>query len=356
MACSQLANSPIFSNNTQLLEFLMNHHLCCTKYTGNNSMANILNIITNKLPEKPTEHIVDLLNAIIYNEILNGNVDDYLLQYAQIGLIIKILKIENRSNTMILRDHSDVITYASSLLNLLNYQNIPVYFKIQALKFCQCLKEHMRAVSQLDVVLNLLSKALLKITKTEEKLFPELVYSFLMYFNILVHHNSFNSEEHQIHTSYFKNTTAEDIIDILLDQDDVLINGLLLLLKIYTKLLNASIVQLEGYNPTEVFYEFLKSVSFDESILLDFLINNETNFLGYILKYANYVLSAPSELACEKMICVRGTIGRLNQNLIRLTNKNLLPYNLDPLIRKFGLILINGTDTKNSSSEFHNFF
>jgi hypothetical protein len=46
-------------------------------------------------------------------------------------------------------------------------------------------------------------------------------------------------------------------------------------------------------NPTRGFLRLLSIVSRDSSVLLDFLVSNETCFLLYLLRYLKFILKVP---------------------------------------------------------------
>ncbi|XP_035273712.1 protein Lines homolog 1 isoform X2 [Anguilla anguilla] len=78
------------------------------------------------------------------------------------------------------------------------------------------------------------------------------------------------------------------------DQDDDMIEAAmtLMLLYLYQKRVNATSDEdacSTGYNPHCLFIYLLKSVAFDHSVLLDFLISTETCFLEYFVKYLKFL-------------------------------------------------------------------
>ncbi|KAJ8271547.1 hypothetical protein COCON_G00104060 [Conger conger] len=79
------------------------------------------------------------------------------------------------------------------------------------------------------------------------------------------------------------------------EQDDDMIEAAmtLMLLYLYQKRANAASDEdacSSGYNPHCLFICLLKSVAFDHSVLLDFLISTETSFLEYFVKYLKFLL------------------------------------------------------------------
>jgi hypothetical protein len=51
--------------------------------------------------------------------------------------------------------------------------------------------------------------------------------------------------------------------------------------------------------PEKLFSKFLSSVGFDETLLLDYLVSNETNFLTYFLKYLKYFAAREPSKSCQ---------------------------------------------------------
>ncbi|KAJ8340352.1 hypothetical protein SKAU_G00349850 [Synaphobranchus kaupii] len=81
---------------------------------------------------------------------------------------------------------------------------------------------------------------------------------------------------------------------VFVEQDDDMIEAAmtLMLLYLYQKRVNASSDEdacRTGYNPHCLFIFLLKSVTFDHSVLLDFLISTETCFLEYFVKYLKFL-------------------------------------------------------------------
>ncbi|XP_028416946.1 uncharacterized protein LOC114541157 [Dendronephthya gigantea] len=93
-------------------------------------------------------------------------------------------------------------------------------------------------------------------------------------------------------------STAVWLIRLFSEQDDELVYMLFCLLHLYQELFSSESLQqipswanqLEDFlNPHEFFVEFLESINYDHSLLLDFLISNETSFLPYFHKYLRYL-------------------------------------------------------------------
>ena len=88
------------------------------------------------------------------------------------------------------------------------------------------------------------------------------------------------------------------------------------------------------------FEGFLQAVSFDHSVLLDFLVSNETCFLLYFLRFLKFLnkksVKVDSSVA-EILLKMKTSIGKL-------TNKERFPYNIcsvQRLMEKSGVIMLN---------------
>eukprot|EP00090_Calanus_glacialis_P009426 TRINITY_DN17793_c0_g1_i2.p1 TRINITY_DN17793_c0_g1~~TRINITY_DN17793_c0_g1_i2.p1 ORF type:complete len:625 (-),score=156.27 TRINITY_DN17793_c0_g1_i2:113-1987(-) len=86
----------------------------------------------------------------------------------------------------------------------------------------------------------------------------------------------------------------ESLLHLLQEQDDVLIEGLLCLLDTHMALYIPGKKEPEpgllDTNPTRGFLTLLNLISRDSSVLLDFLVSNETCFLLYLLRYLKFVV------------------------------------------------------------------
>ena len=87
----------------------------------------------------------------------------------------------------------------------------------------------------------------------------------------------------------------ESLLHLLQEQDDVLIEGLLCLLDTHMALYPAGSPRqpedgLLDTNPARGFATLLSIVAGDSSVLLDFLVSNETCFLLYLLRLLKFFL------------------------------------------------------------------
>ncbi|XP_077569206.1 protein Lines homolog 1 [Stigmatopora nigra] len=100
-----------------------------------------------------------------------------------------------------------------------------------------------------------------------------------------------------------------------------------------------------GCNPHCHFLLLLRGLSWDERLLLDFLISAETCFLEYLVRYLRYLRSERGGLAasCRRLDAERppedtwgraaGCLLRLRLLIARLQSKKLFPYKADSLLK-----------------------
>ncbi|CAG0894265.1 unnamed protein product [Cyprideis torosa] len=155
---------------------------------------------------------------------------------------------------------------------------------------------------------------------------------------------------------------CEWVVPVLAVQDDILIEALLCLLDTHSTLEKSCLTVGSGedpstevlcslVNPVHSFSEFLSSVSHDSQVLLDLLLGNETYFLLYLLKFLKYlrsqigsvttvpsassgILTPPSQLdsaLLNRKCCL--TLSRLRDSIRGAVQKNLFPYNVNPILR-----------------------
>lgn len=132
----------------------------------------------------------------------------------------------------------------------------------------------------------------------------------------------------------------ESLLHLLQEQDDVLIEGLLCLLDTHMALYVPGKKDPEpgllDTNPTRGFLTLLNLISRDSSVLLDFLVSNETCFLLYLLRYLKFVAKdwAGFVLTCDSNYTEAVQILLdLKQSISRLLSKSLFPYNIGPVFR-----------------------
>lgn len=136
------------------------------------------------------------------------------------------------------------------------------------------------------------------------------------------------------------------LIHLFSEQDDYLIESMVCTLDItvgivYRNSMYPDLIPM--LNPIASFIEFLKVVSHDSDVLLDYLVSNETCFLLYLLRFLKYVRrNWPKFLETCQQIDSGGTRGlddtmrvliRLRLQISRLVSKSLFPYNISPVLR-----------------------
>ena len=131
---------------------------------------------------------------------------------------------------------------------------------------------------------------------------------------------------------------SDAIVLLFFDQDDSMIEAMLCLLDIYNGFqallhnLDASTLRFE---PVATFTQFMGRCAWDTSILIDFLISNETCFLLYFLRLLKYIAKHNPK---RRMLEAAGD-GRLKACLVaiqgaleKLTRNQLFPYNVAPIL------------------------
>ncbi|XP_066152393.1 protein lines [Euwallacea fornicatus] len=96
-------------------------------------------------------------------------------------------------------------------------------------------------------------------------------------------------------------------------------------------------------NPIHSFIEFLKIVSHDSDVLLDYLVGSETCFLLYLLRFLKYTRRNWAKFVSS---CGEGNTSRSNElddtmavlirlkmQINRLVSRDLFPYNINPILR-----------------------
>ncbi len=137
-----------------------------------------------------------------------------------------------------------------------------------------------------------------------------------------------------------------EIEAIIFVQDDGLIEALLCLLDTYTGIQFGSYTArlgisageeedcLDLFNPMEGFDCFLQALANDSSMILDFLLSNETCFLLYFLRFLKYLAkntsSSRSHPARERIL---PTLFKVRTSIQKLTNKQLFPYDIAPVLK-----------------------
>lgn len=145
-------------------------------------------------------------------------------------------------------------------------------------------------------------------------------------------------------------TFTKVLIHLFSDQDDYMIESMVCTLDITVGIFYRNSVfpdLIVMLNPFNTFIEFLKIVSEDSDVLLDYLVSNETCFLLYLLRFLKYVRRNWSKFvySCENQntnLRSRSGAGldatmtvliRLRLQINRLVSRQLFPYNISPVLR-----------------------
>lgn len=134
-------------------------------------------------------------------------------------------------------------------------------------------------------------------------------------------------------------TLQDSVLHLLQEQDDFLIEGLLCLLDTHIALhvpAREPIDSLLDINPTRGFIRLLSIVSRDSSVLLDFLVSNETCFLLYLLRYLKFIVKDWTGFVETCGDAYEDTVGallHLKTSINKLMKKSLFPYNISPVYR-----------------------
>ena len=191
------------------------------------------------------------------------------------------------------------------------------------------------------------------------------------------------------HTSNLISTTC----DLFNDQDDCLIEALLCLLDIHTSLnsnyntkvitnvqINETTISnaaasitpifetgnilgavdvpsedmghlLDIFHPIDGFDCLMQNISNDHSVILDFLLSNETCFLLYFLRILKYFNKNPMSWYSHPSSHARKEVLRKTWSSIKkLTNKSLFPYDITPVLKLLDKIVnfFEGTEIRPS--------
>lgn len=136
------------------------------------------------------------------------------------------------------------------------------------------------------------------------------------------------------------------LVQLFSDQDDYMIEAMVCTLDItvgisYRNAIFPDLINM--LNPIHSFIEFLKIVSHDSDVLLDYLVSNETCFLLYLLRFLKYTkrnwpkfISSCGEGSSSRSNELDDTMSvliRLKMQINRLVSRDLFPYNITPILR-----------------------
>ena len=122
-------------------------------------------------------------------------------------------------------------------------------------------------------------------------------------------------------------------LDCFMDQDDNLIEGLLCLLDVETGLTALTQCRVTPFDaqPIDFFAEFVAKCSWDASLVIDYLLSNETCFLLYFLKFLKFCCKYSSSLAISPPL--KEFLLEVNRSLSKLSRQGLFPYDIVPVSR-----------------------
>ena len=139
---------------------------------------------------------------------------------------------------------------------------------------------------------------------------------------------------------------SDNIITIFNEQDDGLIEALLCLLDTYSGLQYGSYAarvscglnedfdgSMDFFHPFDGFEGFLQSISHDPSVILDFLLSNETCFLLYFLRILKYLNKSVLSGKLPTTSSIQ-TLQKVRNSIKKLTDKNLFPYDIQPVLKQ----------------------
>ena len=122
---------------------------------------------------------------------------------------------------------------------------------------------------------------------------------------------------------------TDTFVQLFFDQDDYVIEAMLCLLDIHNGLESLSVAINLEFEPISIFEAFMVKCSWDSSILVDFLVSNETCFLLYLLRLLKYISKKTLKSLSHPL---RECFVSLEDSLKKLVTSSLFPYNIDPIL------------------------
>ena len=97
---------------------------------------------------------------------------------------------------------------------------------------------------------------------------------------------------------------------------------------------------LDTFHPVDGFDCLMLNISYDHSVILDFLLSNETCFLLYFLRMLKYFHKNMMSWNTHPSSHERQEVLRKTWNSIKkLTNKSLFPYDISPVLKLLDKII-----------------
>ncbi|ETO32374.1 hypothetical protein RFI_04741, partial [Reticulomyxa filosa] len=133
--------------------------------------------------------------------------------------------------------------------------------------------------------------------------------------------------------------TRHRILEMCCEEDDVLIDVLLELLMIETALRrsNSRLAKRIRYlfDPFLLLHDFIELVDADHSLLLDWMIGNETSFTEYLIRFCKRMTLNwhPTNADAGQVNRVMGILIRLRMHVQTLHERKLFPFSPKPLLK-----------------------
>ena len=143
--------------------------------------------------------------------------------------------------------------------------------------------------------------------------------------------------------SRLEKLNSESLIKMLADNDTCLVDFLLRNLTfVVTKLYHPSSTgRLLPTNPDEAHRLFLATTGWSVQLIIDYLLGDETTFLEYFIKFLKFhEANCYSVERHNKSCCFAAHFEELLSRLTKMSDKNLIPYNADPLLNRLNRVLM----------------
>jgi hypothetical protein len=120
------------------------------------------------------------------------------------------------------------------------------------------------------------------------------------------------------------------------------VEALVCLLDVYS---SASDCRPRSISPHSSFRAFLSTLAFDSTVLLDYLVSDDTYFLLYLLRYLKLLAKAPGDFvqamtagsssgaSLDDLDASVAVLAKLRDSVKSLTQQELFPYNVAPLLK-----------------------
>lgn len=116
-------------------------------------------------------------------------------------------------------------------------------------------------------------------------------------------------------------------VSVFMDQDDMFVEAMLCLLDIFSSMTALCPQGLPHLHPLAIFECFMERCSWDPSVLVDFLISNETCFLLYFLRLLKFIVRRGP---CSQKLFE--LLKEMQSSLEKLHKNKLFPYDIKPIV------------------------